>query len=222
MAQRVIGTPGGTSERPALFFTGAAQWRSWLVAHHDTAPEIWMGIHKKHVTPRGLTWEDAVPEALCFGWIDSQSQSLGPDAIRQRWTPRRRGSTWSRVNVAAVERLIGEGRMTPAGLTAYRDRREERTGTYSFEQGDLELPASYAGLLAADPVAAAWWAGATPGYRKICTHWVLSAKQESTRDARMRQLVTDSAAGRLIPSQRYGTTPAWVARQRLALGLEDS
>ncbi len=222
MAERVIGTPGGTPERPATFFTDRAEWRAWLEAHHATAPEIWMGIRKKHVTPRGLTWEDAVPEALCFGWIDSQSQSLGPDAIRQRWTPRRRGSTWSNVNVAAVERLIAEGRMTPAGLTAYDLRREDRTGTYSFEQGDLTLPTGYAERLAAEPAAAAWWAGATPGYRKVCTHWVLSATQEATREKRLRQLIEDSAAGRLIPSQRYGIEPAWVARQRAALGLDES
>lgn len=219
MAGLQIGTPGGTPERPAVFFDNAGEWRAWLEAHHESATELWMGIYKKHVRRGGLTWEEAVPEALCFGWIDSQSQSLGAQAIRQRWTPRRKGSTWSNINVAAVERLSAQGRMTPAGLAAFSSRRADRTGTYSFEQGDLELPPEFAALLAADPLASAWWAGATPGYRKVCTHWVVSAKRPQTGAERMRQLIDDSAAGRLIPSQRYGVEPAWVSRQRAALGL---
>lgn len=217
MAQEWVqpGVPGGapgTAAPEPVFFAGPEQWRAWLEANHGSAPEIIMGLRKKHVTPRGLTWEQAVLEALCFGWIDSQSRSLGPDAVQQRWTPRRKGSTWSKVNVAAVERLSAEGRMTPAGLAAFARRREDRTGTYSFEQGDLELPEAYAAALAADPSAAAFWAASTPGYRKICTHWVLSAKQQSTRDSRLASLVDDCAHGRMIKSQRYGTTPAWVAR----------
>lgn len=179
-----------------------------------------MELRKKHVTPRGLTWAEAVREALCFGWIDSRVESLGPDAVRQRWTPRRPGSTWSNVNIAAAEELIAQGRMRPAGLAAYQQRRADRSGVYAFEQGDMTLPEAYAVQLAGNDLAQAWWDGATPGYRKVCIHWVLSAKQAATRDARMRQLIADSASGRLIPSQRYGKEPAWVARQRTALGLD--
>ena len=210
------GTLGGSVERPAVFFADGAEWRAWLEAHHDSAPEIWMGLHKKHVRPRGLTWEDAVPEALCFGWIDSKSEGIDEDSRRQRWTPRRKGSTWSRINVEAVERLKAEGRMTPAGLTAYEGRREDRTGTYSFEQGDLALPEVYAVRLAANPRAAAFWAAATPGYRKICTHWVLSAKQDKTRESRLTSLIEDSASGMMIKSQRYGDQPGWVLRAAAA------
>jgi uncharacterized protein YdeI (YjbR/CyaY-like superfamily) len=132
----VIGTQGGTPERPATFFSGPEEFRAWLAVNHETAPELWMGLSKKHVADRGLTWEQAVPEALCFGWIDSVVQRIDADAVRQRWTPRRPGSVWSKVNVALVERLSAEGRMRPAGLAAYARRRTDRTGVYSQETGD--------------------------------------------------------------------------------------
>ena len=97
------------------------------------------GLRKKHIEPRGLTWEDAVPEALCFGWIDSVVHSMGPDAVRQRWSPRRRGSTWSKVNIALIEQLTAEGRMHPAGLAAYAARSEDKQGIYAYEQAEACL-----------------------------------------------------------------------------------
>ena len=175
-----------------------------------------MGLHKKHVPDGGLTWADAVPVALCWGWIDSVAQRIDEDSRRQRWTPRRPGSNWSAVNIAHVERLVAQGRMQPSGLAAFAARREDRSGVYAYENADRDLPQEYAAQLAASAAASAFWDEATPSYRKLATNWVLSAKQSATRDARMGQLVTDSAAGRLIPSQRYGTTPAWVERAALA------
>ncbi len=208
----------GTPEHPAVLFEDAAEFRSWLLENHATATEIVVALAKKHVPEPKLVWETAVREALCVGWIDSQSRRLDDDYTLQRFTPRRPGSVWSNINVAAVEQLIAEGRMQPAGLAAYESRRADRTGIYSFETDHQDLPDEYAGLLAADARAAAFWAMATPGYRKIAIHWVLSAKQSATKDRRMRQLVDDSAAGQLIPSQRYGIEPAWVAKARAALG----
>lgn len=219
MAQRSTGQPigrhGGTEERPAVFFAGPEEFRAWLEAHHETAPELWMGLYKRHVTDRGLTWEDAVPEALAFGWIDSKAERIDDDARRQRWTPRRRGSNWSKINVEIVERLIAEGRMTQAGLAAYEARREDRTGTYSYEAAS-ELSAEHAALLAADPAAVAFWAEATPSYRRICVAWVCSAKQTVTRDRRMVQLADDCASGRLIKTQAYGDPPKWQERAAAA------
>ena len=114
-----IGTPGGTPERPAVFFSGPEEFRAWLEANHATETELWMGLFKRHVPDRGLTWEQAVPEALCFGWIDSVSQRIDDDARRQRWTPRKSASIWSSVNIALVEQLTAEGRMHPAGIAAF-------------------------------------------------------------------------------------------------------
>lgn len=212
----MIGRPGGTPERPATFFDGPQEFEAWLQANHDTATELWMGLHKKHVEDRGLTWEQAVIEALCWGWIDSVAQRIDEDSVRQRWTPRKPSSNWSAINIAAVERLIAEGRMKPSGLAAYERRRPERSGIYSYEQGELELSTPFAQRLAADPAATAFWAEATASYRKIAVNWVMTAKQEATRDKRMTQLLEDSAAGRLIPGQRYGEQPKWVERAAAA------
>jgi len=209
---RSIGTPGGTPERPALFFSGPAEFRAWLEANHDTATELWMGLHKRHVPDRGLTWEQAVPEALCFGWIDSVSQRIDDDARRQRWTPRKPGSNWSAINIGIVERLLAEGRMHPAGIAAFERRRDDRSGVYSFENPVRDLPPEFAERLAADAAASAFWNEATPTYRRQVVHWILSAKQEATRERRSAQLITDSAAGRLVPPLAYGETPRWAER----------
>lgn len=210
------GRMGGTPERPARFFASAEEFEAWLAAHHDTESELWMGLHKKHVPAGGLTWADAVPVALCWGWIDSVAQRIDEDARRQRWTPRRPGSNWSAVNIAHVERLIAQSRMQPPGLAAFAARREDRSGVYAYENTDRDLPPEYAAQLVASAAASAFWDLATPSYRRVASTWVLSAKQATTRDRRMGQLVADSAAGRLIPSQRYGTTPRWVERAALA------
>jgi uncharacterized protein YdeI (YjbR/CyaY-like superfamily) len=207
---------GGTAEKPATFFADAADFRAWLEANHETAAELWMGLYKKHVTPRGLTWADAVPEALCFGWIDSRAERIDEDTLRQRWTPRRPKSVWSQVNIELVEQLTADGKMRPAGLAAFAKRDPSVPG-YSYGTLERELPDPYAALLAANPRATHFWEAATPSYRKLVKHWVLSAKQEATRDRRMAELVEDCAAGRLIKPQRYGSEPVWVARVRAEL-----
>jgi len=212
---------GGSSERPAIFFVDAEEFRAWLEANHETATELWMGLYKKHVTPRGLTWEDAVPEALCFGWIDSRVERIDDDAVRQRWTPRRPGSAWSQVNIDLVAKLTEQGRMRPAGLAAFAKRNPQRSGIYAYENADRELPDGYTRLLDANSRAAHFWAAATPSYRKVAKNWVMSAKREATRDRRMAELIEDCAAGRLIKPQRYGVEPVWVARERIALDKAD-
>ncbi len=215
MARR-IGTPGGTPERPAIFFKDAPEFGRWLAAHHDTETELWMGFYKKGHPKAGLTWEAAVREALCWGWIDSMAQGIDEHTRRQRWTPRKRGSNWSTININAVAELTAEGRMQPSGLAAFERRREDRSGIYAYENRDRELPENYAAQLAADPAATAFWDIATPSYRKLAVNWVVTAKQEKTRDARMAQLVDDCANGRMIKSQRYGIEPKWVQRAAAA------
>ncbi|MWB97158.1 YdeI/OmpD-associated family protein [Agromyces seonyuensis] len=211
-----IGTPGGSAERPARFFADAAEFRAWLEANHETATELWMGLYKKHVPDRGLTWELAVPEALCFGWIDSVSQRIDEDARRQRWTPRKSTSVWSNINIAHVERLTAAGLMHPAGLAAFERRKPERSGVYSFEHTGAGFPPEYAARIAAHPAATAFLNESTPTYRRTVEHWITQAKQEATRERRLVQLIDDSAGGRLIPPQRYGTTPKWVERAAAA------
>ena len=137
---------GGDPDRPTRFFSGPEAFRDWLDEHHATETELWVGLFKKHAAHRGLTWDQAVPEALCYGWIDSVTYRLDEDATRQRWTPRKPASNWSNVNVALVEGLIAAGRMRPAGLAAYARRRPETTGNYTYERADELAPVSYTHL----------------------------------------------------------------------------
>lgn len=217
----MAGVPGGSTQRPAVFFAAPADFREWLEEHHATKTELWMELRKKDVADRGMTWEQAVEEALCFGWIDSVAQGIDTERRRQRWTPRKPGSNWSAINVALMARLTDEGRMTPAGTAIFEVRKPEREAVYAYEHEEFsELPPEYAALLAADPVASAWFEQATPSYRRTAVHWVLSAKREATRESRLAELIEDSRSGRLIRPQRYGTPPAWVGKNRAALGID--
>ena len=186
-----------------MFFADAAEFRQWLSRNHETATELWMGLKKKHVPERGLTWEDAVPEALCYGWIDSLAQRIDADVRRQRWTPRKKTSVWSTVNINLVAELTEQGRMHPAGIAAFEARRVDRSGIYAYEQPHVELSPEFAARLAADPTAQSWFDEQAPGYRKICINWVMSAKRPQTRESRLAALIADCAAGRKIKSQRY-------------------
>lgn len=208
----------GPPDRPAVLFVDASEFRGWLTENHATSDGLLVALAKKHVREPKLDWPRAVREALCFGWIDSQSRRLDEDYTLQRFTPRRPGSIWSNINIAAIQELTALGLMHPAGLAAFEARRHDRIGVYSFEAEATELPPKYLAMLEANPRAAAFWAAATPSYHHVASHWVVSAKQEATRDRRIEQLVADCAAGRLIPSQRYGTEPSWVGKARAALG----
>lgn len=210
------GTPGGTDEQPAVFFHDAAEFRAWLERHHDSETELWMELRLAHVQDRGLTWNDAVPEALCFGWIDSVSQRIDEHSRRQRWSPRTARSTWSNVNIAHVERLMAEGRMHPAGIAAFERRTPDRTGIYTYEAADAELAPELQAIIDASSAAGAFLAEAAAGYRKLVRRWIASAKQQSTRERRAHQLVACCEAGELIPSQRHGRAPAWLARAAAA------
>ena len=211
-----VGQVGGSAEKPAVYFRDAAEFRTWLERHHASESELWMEVRKAHVADRGLTWADAVPEALCFGWIDSVSQPIDDDRRRQRWTPRKAGSTWSKVNVTHVERLVAEGKMAPAGLAAFEARSVDRTGTYSHENDTAELEPEVQAVLDSSVAAQAFLDAAAPGYRKAVRHWIATAKRPATRIARAEQLVAESAAGQLVPFARPGKTPAWLVRAAAA------
>lgn len=199
----MVGTQGGSSERPALFFADAEEFRQWLAQNHETASELWMGFKKKHVPDQGLTWKQAVPEALCYGWIDSLAQGIDADTSRQRWTPRKKTSVWSTVNINLVAELTAAGRMQPAGIAAFEARRADRSGVYAYEQPHVEFSPEFAARLAGDEAALSWFDSQAPGYRKICINWVMSAKRPQTRESRMATLIEDCTAGRKIKSQRY-------------------
>ena len=205
---------GGAGEPEVVFFADAAAFRSWLEQHHENAAELWVERRPKAHPQQGLTWEDAVVEALCFGWIDSTSRRIG-DVRAQRFSPRKASSNWSAINIAHVERLTAAGLMHPAGLAAYARRSPERSAVYSYETRD-ELDGGELAAIAAVPAAQAFWSVATPGYQRLCANWLHAAKRAQTRTDRLAALVAHCAAGELIPSQRYGVAPAWAARAAAA------
>jgi uncharacterized protein YdeI (YjbR/CyaY-like superfamily) len=157
-----------------------------------------VGYWKKHTGKPSLTWSQAVDQALCFGWIDGKLNRIDDERHMQRFTPRRPGSNWSKINVEKVARLTEAGLMRPAGTAAFEARREDRTGVYSFErEKHAELEPEQ--LARFSPEALAFWEAQAPWYRRAASHWVLSAKREATRERRLQQLIADSAAGRTVP-----------------------
>lgn len=185
-------------------FPVAADFRTWLESNHDGATEFWVGYYKKGVPKRSMTYAEAVEEALCYGWIDGVGRRIDDEVHANRFTPRTKRSTWSAVNVARMGELIAAGRAHPAGIRAFEARTADNTGIYAYENRPADLPPAFLAQLQAIDAARNWWQAQTPGYRRIATWWVVSAKQETTRQRRLASLIEDSAAGRMIKSQRYG------------------
>ncbi|MBA3459396.1 MAG: YdeI/OmpD-associated family protein [Deltaproteobacteria bacterium] len=187
----------GTKPR---FFATPSAFRAWLETNHESKSELLVGFYKTSTGKPSITWPESVDEALCFGWIDGKRQSAGPTAYTIRFTPRRPTSIWSVVNVAKVAALTKAGKMRAAGVRAFALRTAERTGVSSFERTEAAvLSPPQEAKLRANKKAAAFFDAQAPWYRRAAIHWVISAKQEATRERRLAQLVTDSAAGRTIP-----------------------
>jgi uncharacterized protein YdeI (YjbR/CyaY-like superfamily) len=181
------------------FFKSPGAFRAWLARNHATATELWVGLYKKAHAHRGLTYPDAVLEALCFGWIDGVMRRIDDESHMQRFTPRKPGSTWSNINVAHVERLTREGRMAAPGLAAFAARTAAKTGIYSFERTQpAEFPPPLLRVFKANAAAWIFFNAQPPGYRRLATHHVASAKQETTRLRRLEKLIAASAAGRRL------------------------
>lgn len=176
-------------EMTPTFFATPEEMRAWLVVNHSTVDVLWVGLHKKGSGRPSITWPESVDEALCFGWIDGIRKKLDADSYVIRFTPRRKRSIWSAVNVARVGELERQGRMTDAGRKAFEARLEARTAVYSFEQRGTELDGEFWKLLKANRLAWTAWQGKPPGYRKTHSWWVISAKKEETRQRRLRQLI---------------------------------
>jgi uncharacterized protein YdeI (YjbR/CyaY-like superfamily) len=174
-------------------FATPEELRAWLEAHHETETELWVKLAKKGSGIPSITWPELVDEVLCFGWIDGHMKPIDDVWRRQRITPRRKGSKWSKRNIDRVRVLTEERRMRPAGLAAFAQRQE---AGYTFEQErPAELSADQRARFEAEPDAWAWFGRQTPSYRKTCAAWVAGAKQEATRERRLQQLIEASARG---------------------------
>jgi uncharacterized protein YdeI (YjbR/CyaY-like superfamily) len=184
--------------RGVTFFESPAALRAWFRAHHATADELWVGFHKKQTGRSSITWPESVDEALCVGWIDGIRKSLDGDRYTIRFTPRRKGSIWSAVNIARVKALTAAKRMRPAGLKAFAARLENKSGIYSYEQRRDQLEEPYAGELAKHKAAHAFFEAQPAGYRKTIGWWIVSAKKDETRRARLKTLIDACAKGKRL------------------------
>ena len=183
-----------------VFFATPDELRTWFEQNSENATELLIGYYKKGAFRSGIKHSEAVEQALCFGWIDGIGRRIDDQRYQVRFTPRRKGSVWSAVNVAKVTELTERGLMRPAGLRAFESRRPDRVATYSYEQPEgAELDEDQLARLRAEPVAWEWFSRQASSYRRSAAHWVISAKRAETRERRLAQLIADSAAGRPVP-----------------------
>jgi uncharacterized protein YdeI (YjbR/CyaY-like superfamily) len=182
-----------------IFFTTPSAFRTWLEQHAATSQEVWVGLSKKASGKQSITWPESVDQALCFGWIDGIRKPIDEHSYMIRFTPRKPGSIWSTVNIKRAQELAEKGLMTPAGLAAFQVRRENTSGTYSYEQRPDSLPEGYQELLRQSPAAWSFFQAQSASYRRAAIWWVISAKTEATRLKRLKQLREDSAQGCKIP-----------------------
>jgi uncharacterized protein YdeI (YjbR/CyaY-like superfamily) len=182
-----------------IYFESPAELRDWFDENHATASELWVGQFRKGTGRPTVSWSEAVDEALCVGWIDGVRYSVDAERFTQRFTPRRKGSNWSAINIAKVNTLTTQGRMRPAGLAAFEARSDERSAVYSYEQRHTAtLAAEDEARFRADESAWRWFEKAPASYRTAATYWVVTAKRPETRARRLATLIEDSAAGRTV------------------------
>ena len=178
-------------------FPTEADFRRWLKSNHETAPELLVGFWKKGTGKPSIDWPQARDQALCFGWIDGVRKSLGDDAYTIRFTPRRKGSIWSKVNVDRFKALTADGQMTPAGEQAYEENKH-KSGLYSYEKPLAALEAVETRLFRKNKKAWNYWEAQPPGYRKLVLNWITTARKPETRAKRLATLIEDSEAERRI------------------------
>jgi uncharacterized protein YdeI (YjbR/CyaY-like superfamily) len=190
-------TPGSSAATPK-FFRSSDQLREWLRKHHASRAELWVGLYKKGSGRPSITWPELVDQLLCFGWIDGVRKSVDEDSYANRVTPRRRGSTWSAINLKRVAELIELGLMEPAGRAVFDARDEAKTNRYSFERDNVSFAPEHETVFRKNRKAWRFFESQPPGYRRTATWWVMSAKREETQRRRLDVLISDSANGRRI------------------------
>lgn len=182
-----------------VYFPSAAAFRVWLDHHAAAAPALVVGFYKVGTGLPRMTWPESVDEALCHGWIDGLRKRVDDARYTIRFTPRRPGSIWSRVNIERVAVLTAQCRMTPAGLAAFERRIERRSIVYAYEHvGEVPLPPAMEAQFRQDAAAWAWFQAQAPSWRHKTLRWVVSAKQPATRARRFLQLLGSARAGRRL------------------------
>jgi uncharacterized protein YdeI (YjbR/CyaY-like superfamily) len=181
-----------------IFFQNQSEFRTWLTINHLTSSELLVGFYKKASGKPSMTWSESVDEAICFGWIDSVRKSVDDNSYCIRFTPRKPTSIWSAVNIAKVERMTKAGVMHDSGLKAFSHRKAEKSEIYSFEKKVKNLAEELESKFKKNLKAWEFFISQAPGYQKTMKHWIMSAKQEVTKNNRLEKLMFESENGRKI------------------------
>ncbi|MBN1339917.1 MAG: YdeI/OmpD-associated family protein, partial [Bacteroidales bacterium] len=164
------------------YFRSRDEWRTWLVSHHCKENEVWLVYYKKHTGKPTVRYEEAVEEALCFGWIDTTVKTMDEERYMQKYTPRKKGSGWSKINRKRAEKMIAEGRMTGTGILKIEEAK--KTGAWErayLPEKDVEMPPDLKEALYSDKQAWNYFSALPPSAQKMYIIWVCQAKREETR-----------------------------------------
>lgn len=194
-----------TDPRPQVAVNSIDEWRAWLEAHHDSSEGIWLITWKKGHGPH-LNYDDIVDLAISYGWVDSQPRVVDAAHSARLLTPRRAGSSWSRVNKQRVDRLAEAGRMAPAGYAVVASAQRDGSWTALDDVENLVEPSQLRAELDAKPDARAYWDGFPRSARRSILEWIAAAKTDPTRDKRIQQTVTEAALGRRANQWRQPKT----------------
>jgi len=175
-----------------IFFPTSSQFRKWLQKHHKKETELLVGFYKVSSGKPSMSWSESVDQALCFGWIDGVRKSVDAESYTIRFTPRKSSSIWSAINIKKVEELTRAGLMTAEGTKAFGLRTENRSRVYSHENETVSLDRKYERQFKANKVAWTFFTGQAPSYKKVATHWIMSAKQAKTRLSRLEKVIKTS------------------------------
>lgn len=181
-----------------LYVTTREEWRAWLAKHHQSESEVWLVYYKKQTGRPRIPYDDAVEEALCFGWIDSIVKRIDDAKFAQKFTPRKDCTKWSALNKGRVRKLIREGRMTKAGLAKIDVVLLGDEPQAKPAKGKFALPRFVRQALMANQKAWEYFQNLAPSYRRLYIAWIMDAKKEETRARRLREAVARLAQKRKL------------------------
>ncbi|MFT7558009.1 MAG: hypothetical protein ACI83D_000689 [Planctomycetota bacterium] len=179
----------------SMFFPTQSLFREWLENNHNKETELFVGYYKVKSGYPSMTWSESVDQALCFGWIDGVRRSMDEDSYQIRFTPRRKTSVWSPVNLEKIKNLTKKGLMQKAGIEIFKNRKDSNPTDYAFTKKDLNLPNEFESLFKKNKKAWDYFNSLAPSYKKLSIHWVISAVQDKTKTKRLNELIASSELG---------------------------
>lgn len=176
-----------------IFFPTQHFFREWLEKNHDKETELLVGFYKVNSGKPSMNWSQSVDEALCFGWIDGVRRSVDADSYSIRFTPRKPTSIWSAVNIAKVAELTEKGLIQPVGIVAFEKRQATKSKIYAYENETKTLSGELENKFKANKTAWDFFTTQAPSYQKTMIHWIMTAKQDATKLARLEKTIAESA-----------------------------